>query len=83
MVKNRIEDVKTKTWHDTEVKAKKLLADQLKLYLKLIESAHMNGTFFPDGRPISIAVKLLRFKDKEEILWRAKLFIYISNFTYV
>lgn len=55
-------------------KAKKLLADQVKLDPKLIEMerAHRNGTFFPDGRPRSVVVKVLRFKDKVETLWRAK-----------
>lgn len=37
-----------------------------------MEMAHRNGTFFPDGRPRSIVVKLLRYKDKKEILRRAK-----------
>ncbi|KAJ8250918.1 hypothetical protein GJAV_G00214750 [Gymnothorax javanicus] len=71
---NGIKDDKTESWHDTEVKAKKFLADHFKMDPKLIEveRAHRNGTFQPDGRPRTMTVKLLRFKDKEEILRRAK-----------
>lgn len=69
-----IKDDKTETWHDTEVKTKKFLADHFKLDPKLIEveRAHRNGTFKPDGRPRTVTVKLLRFKDKAEILKRSK-----------
>ncbi|KAK0141371.1 Ig kappa chain V-VI region NQ2-6.1 [Merluccius polli] len=69
-----IKDEKTETWHDTEVKAKKFLADHFKMDPKLIEveRAHRNGTFQLDGRPRTMTVKLLRFKDKEEIIKRAK-----------
>ncbi|KAG7490865.1 hypothetical protein JOB18_043360 [Solea senegalensis] len=69
-----IKDEKSETWHDTEVKAKKFLADHFKMDPKLIEveRAHRNGTFQLDGRPRTMTVKLLRFKDKEEIIKGAK-----------
>ncbi|XP_035665329.1 uncharacterized protein LOC118408618 [Branchiostoma floridae] len=37
-----------------------------------MERAHRNGRFQPDARPRAIVVKLLRFKDKETILQRAR-----------
>lgn len=69
-----IKDDRSESWHDTEIKAKKFLADHFKLEPKLIEEerVHRNGTFQPEGSLRTMVVKLLRFKDKEEILKRAK-----------
>ena len=69
-----IEDSKSESWQDTEIKLKKMMSDKLDLDSKLIEveRAHRIGTFLPDGRPRAIVAKLLRYKDKEEILKRAK-----------
>lgn len=69
-----IPDEKNESWQDTESKAKKLLAEKLELNPSTIEveRAHRNGKYEDGGRPRSIIMKLLRFKDKEEILKRAK-----------
>lgn len=69
-----IPDAKTETWHESESKVKKLISEHLKMDPTLIEleRAHRTGKFEAEGRPRSVVVKLLRFKDKEEILKRAK-----------
>lgn len=69
-----IPDVITETWHESECKVKKILAEHLKMDPKLIEMerAHRTGKYLANGRPRSVVVKLLRFKDKTEILRQAK-----------
>lgn len=69
-----IPDSKTESWHESEIKVKKLITEHLKMdpsHIEL-ERAHRTGKFDAEGRPRSVMVKLLRFKDKEEILKRAK-----------
>lgn len=69
-----IPDIKNESWQESEIKVKKILADHLELDPKLIEleRCHRTGRFEADGRPRTVVFKLLRFKDKEEILKRAK-----------
>ena len=69
-----IPDAKSESWSDAEIKVKKLFTDHLNIDPKLIEieRAHRVGKYDPSGRPRSIVIKLLRFKDKEEIFNRAK-----------
>lgn len=72
-----IPDMPTESWDDTVVsqsKAKKLFADHLKMDPKLVETeqAHRTGKYTANGRPRPVIVKLLCYKDKEEILKQAK-----------
>ncbi|KAI8507447.1 hypothetical protein Bbelb_148270 [Branchiostoma belcheri] len=69
-----ITDVKEESWEECEQKVRSLLKEKLQLDPKKIEieRAHRNGRFQPDARPRSIVAKLLRFKDKEAILQRAR-----------
>lgn len=64
----------SKSWSDTESKAKKLFSDHLKIDPKLIEieRAHRIENYGHTGHPRSIELKLPRFKDKEEIMKCAK-----------
>ncbi|XP_035686738.1 uncharacterized protein LOC118422958 [Branchiostoma floridae] len=70
-----IEDDVKETWADTEVKVRNILTKKLQLDSKTIEieRAHRNGPFRNDSpRPRQVVVKLLRFKDKQMILNRAR-----------
>ena len=58
LVIDSIPDVKSESWHDTEVKAKKIVADHLKLDPKLIEMERVQA----EGRYRSVAMKLLCHK---------------------
>lgn len=70
-----VPESKTESWGDTEIVTKKVLSEHLKMDSKLIEvkRAHRSGKYDLSGRPRSTAVKLLRYKDKQEILKRSKL----------
>lgn len=69
-----VPDNKQENWSQCEQKVREILKDKLKLDpLKIeIEHAHRNGKFQEDGRPRPIVTKLLRYKDKEVIMQRAK-----------
>ncbi|KAI8514789.1 hypothetical protein Bbelb_073800 [Branchiostoma belcheri] len=69
-----VADNKQENWSQCEQKVRDILKDKLKLDpLKIeIERSHRNGKFQEDGRPRPIVVKLLRYKDKEVIMQRAK-----------
>ncbi|XP_019631891.1 PREDICTED: uncharacterized protein LOC109475612 [Branchiostoma belcheri] len=69
-----VPDNKQENWSRCEQKVPDILKDKLKLDpLKIeIERSHRNGKFQEEGRPRPIVVKLLRYKDKEAILQRAK-----------
>lgn len=70
-----ISEERSESWQDTESKVKKLLSDKLDFDRKSIEVeyVHRKGKFEEQAnRPWSIVMKLLRFKDKEEILKRGK-----------
>ena len=62
-------------WHSNSagIQIQVLLTQHLKLDPARIEleRSHRTGRFDGDGRPRTVVVKLLRFKDKEEILKRA------------
>ncbi|CAL9684648.1 unnamed protein product [Knipowitschia caucasica] len=62
------------TWEQTEDKVKELITKNLKVEAPVeIERAHRNGKFRAENdRPRSIIVKLLRFKDKQLIMARAR-----------
>lgn len=69
-----IPDMPTESWDESQRKAKKLFADHLKMDPKLVEIewAHRMGTYTANGWPRPVIVKLLRYKDKEEIFKQAK-----------
>ncbi|XP_035660128.1 protein unc-13 homolog C-like [Branchiostoma floridae] len=69
-----VPDTKDETWDQCEQKVRDLLKEKLKLDPKQIEieRAHRNGRFQDGGRPRPIVAKLLRFKDKDTIIKRAK-----------
>jgi len=69
-----VADTKDETWDQCEQKVRDLLKEKLKLDPKQIEieRAHRNGRFQDGGRPRPIVAKLLRFKDKDTIIKRAK-----------
>lgn len=69
-----IPDVPTESWDESQHKAKELLADHLKMDPKLveIERAHQMGKYTVNGQPRPVIVKLMCYKDKEEILKQAK-----------
>lgn len=69
-----VPDVKAEIWSETESKIKKLFLEHLKIDPKHIEfeRGHRIGKHDPTGRPRSILIELLRYKDKQEILKRAK-----------
>ena len=71
-------DKADETWAETESKVQELLTTKLKLNAPVeIERAHRNGKFRGNGeKPRSVVIKLLRFKDKQQILSRAK---YLKN----
>ncbi|CAH1258205.1 Hypp1974 [Branchiostoma lanceolatum] len=73
-IKRNFMFVKEETWEESEQKVRNLLKDKLQLDPKKveIERAHRNGRFQADRRPRSIVTKLLRYKDKQGILQRAK-----------
>lgn len=70
-----VPESKTESWGDTEIVTRKVLSEHLKMDSKQIEveRAHRSGKYDLSGRPRSIVVKLLRYKDKQEILKRSKL----------
>ena len=68
-----VPEERSETRHATEAKAKQLLAEKLDHDPKLIETecARRNGKYNEQyNRPRTIFMKLLRYKDKEEILKR-------------
>lgn len=69
-----VPDNKQESWSQCEKKVREILKDKLKLDpLKIeIERSHRNGKYQEDGRPRPIVAKLLRYKDKEVIMQRAK-----------
>ena len=74
-----IEGIKTdkadETWAETETKVNELVTSKLKLDPDTveIEGAHRNGKFRGDPeKPRPVVVKLLRFKDKQLIMTRAR-----------
>ena len=74
LVIDGVPDVKLEAWSETESKIKKLFSEHLKIDPKHIEieRGHRIGKHDPTGRPRSILIELLRHKDKQEILKRAK-----------
>lgn len=79
-----IDESPGENWTETEEKVEKVLKDKLQMQKSVeIERAHRTGK--PGGRekPRPIVVKLLRHKDKSDILQRAKLLkgskIYINE----
>lgn len=80
-----VPDVKSETWIETEAKVKKLFLEHLKIEPKHIEFERglRIGKYDSTGRPRSILIELLRYKDKQEILKRAKFLkgtnIYINE----
>ncbi|KAI8516326.1 hypothetical protein Bbelb_049070 [Branchiostoma belcheri] len=70
-----VADDSKETWAETEVKVRNILAKHLQLDSKTIEieRAHRNGPFKKEAtRPRQIVAKLLRYKDKQMILSRAR-----------
>ena len=69
-----VSDSKSESWSEIEINVKKVISDHLKIDSKLIEieRSHRTGKYDHAGRPRPIVVKLLRYKNKEEILKRAK-----------
>lgn len=70
-----LSDKATETWEDTERKVCDMLNNNLKLESRAIEieHAHRTGKFRGNSdKPHSVFVKLLRFKDKQLILSKAK-----------
>ena len=68
-----IKESEGEKWSDSEDKVRKLLSEKLQLdYHKLeVERAHRTGK--PSNtRPRPIVVKFLRYKDKQEVLSKAK-----------
>ena len=68
-------DNSKETWAETEGKVRDLLTKNLKLEAKdiEIERAHRNGVMKKDNpRPRQVVVRLLRYKDKQLILNRAR-----------
>ncbi|KAK7884087.1 hypothetical protein WMY93_027210 [Mugilogobius chulae] len=63
------------TWSDTEQKIQRVLAENLQLQQTVeVERAHRTGKSSGGGdRARPIVVKLLRYKDRQSILQRAKL----------
>ncbi|XP_078666011.1 uncharacterized protein LOC144908349 [Branchiostoma floridae x Branchiostoma belcheri] len=68
-----IKDDRKETWEQSETKVKEVLRNKLRLNTDNIEieRAHRNGK--PGDRPRPIVVKLLRYKDKQNILRQAKM----------
>ncbi|KAI8488105.1 Tetraspanin-8 [Branchiostoma belcheri] len=68
-----IKDDRKETWEQSETKVKEVLRNKLRLNTDSIEieRAHRNGK--PGDRPRPIVVKLLRYKDKQNILRQAKM----------
>ena len=68
-----IRESEGETWNDSEEKVKKLLKAVLKIDRNIdIERAHRTGSKRNDRRR-TIVLKLLNFKDKEDILSKARL----------
>ena len=68
-----IRESEGETWNDSEEKVKKLLKTVLKIDRNIdIERAHRTGSKRND-RPRIIVLKLLNFKEKEDILSKARL----------
>ncbi|KAI8518185.1 hypothetical protein Bbelb_042020 [Branchiostoma belcheri] len=70
-----VDDNNRETWADTEVKVRDMLTKNLKMEAKdiEIERAHRNGAYNKENpRPRQVVVKLLRYKDKQLILSRAR-----------
>ena len=67
-------DKAEETWAETESKVQELFTSNLKLEAPVeIERAHRIGKFRDDSeRPRSVVVKLLRFKDRQSVLDRAR-----------
>ena len=73
LVFNGVAEAPGETWADTEEKIMKILKENLQLQHKVeVERAHRTGKPGGGDRPRPIAVKLLRYKDREAILQRAK-----------
>ena len=77
-------DSASETWADTESKVREMFQNKLKLDCKTIEieRAHRNGRFSqtedkPGPRPV--VVKLLRFKDRDLILSKARAHLKETN----
>ncbi|XP_078667360.1 uncharacterized protein LOC144909172 [Branchiostoma floridae x Branchiostoma belcheri] len=73
LIFDRIKDDRKETWEQSETKVKEVLRNKLRLNTDNIEieRAHRNGK--PGDRPRPIVVKLLRYKDKQNILRQAKM----------
>ncbi|KAI8517432.1 hypothetical protein Bbelb_060130 [Branchiostoma belcheri] len=70
-----VADDSKETWAESEVKVRNILTKHLQLDSKTIEieRAHRNGPFKKEAsRPRQIVAKLLRYKDKQVILSRAR-----------
>ncbi|XP_066265890.1 centrosomal protein of 85 kDa-like [Branchiostoma lanceolatum] len=69
-----VPDARDETWSQCEQKVKSLMKEKLKLDPMSIEieRAHRNGRYQDGGRPRPIVAKLLRFKDRDTIVQRAK-----------
>lgn len=61
----------SETWGDVEEKVQRVLQDKLQVEGVQIERAHRTGRR-NEGRPRTIVMKLLSYKDKERILKLAK-----------
>ncbi|KAL7388285.1 hypothetical protein ABVT39_010756 [Epinephelus coioides] len=73
LVFNGVAESPGETWADTEKKIMEILKEKLQLQHKVeVERAHRTGKPGGGDRPRPIAVKLLRYKDREAILQRAK-----------
>ncbi|XP_077428474.1 uncharacterized protein LOC144056014 [Vanacampus margaritifer] len=66
-------DSASETWANTESKVHKMFTEKLKLDSKTIEieRARRNGKFQGD-KPVPVVVKLLRFKNRDLILFKAR-----------
>ncbi len=60
------------TWTETEEKVQKILMEKLQLQKVEVERTHRAGKPSGGDRPRPIVIKLLRYKDREAILQRAK-----------
>ena len=81
-----VPETAAETWELTEKKVRLIMAEKLKINAKMVEidRAHRVGKQQPGStKPRSIVARFLRYKDKQEILKRAKVLkgtnIYINE----
>lgn len=75
-------DKEDETWAETEAKVQAIFTTQLKIDTSVeVERAHRNGKFRGEGKkPRAVVIKLLRFKDKQLILARARAHLRNTSF---